>query len=295
LEPDVTLYSCVVKLTATRDATLPQTHGDHAHAAFLSIVRATDPDLAQLLHDSGARKPFTVSPLRGLRKGDPSWSPDGQVRVKAGWDCWLRITLISEPMFAAFIRRFMLGDARPTLWIDPAEFAVTEVLTTPGSHPWAGYTTAQALMESAPRFAQDSVALEFASPFAFSLGKHQVEIMPRPELVFGTLAAKWKQWCGLPLPVLEREWLKENVLVAEWRMQSRMLRYRTGWQVGSVGSVRFRVFNADAAIHRALNGLAGFAFYAGVGHKTTQGMGQVRHLVEWSNSPVVEWSDSPIL
>ena len=134
----------------------------------------------------------------------------------------------------------------------------------------------------------DTVALEFASPFAFSLGKHQVEIMPRPELVFSTLANKWKQWCGLPLPVMEREWLKENVLVAEWRMQSRMLRYRTGWQVGSIGNVRFRVFNANAAIHRALNGLAGFAFFAGIGHKTTQGMGQVRPLVEWSDSSVVE-------
>ncbi len=292
MEPDITLYSCVVKLTATRDATLPQTHGDHAYAAFLGIVRATDPDLAQLLHDSGARKPFTVSPLRGL-PGDslrPAWGEGpgmrGQVRVKAGWEGWLRITLISEPMFAAFIRRFMLGDARPTLWIDPGEFAVTEVLTTPGSHPWAGYATAQTLMESAQD--QDTVALEFASPFAFSLGKHQIEIMPRSELVFGTLATKWKQWCGLPLPVLEREWLKENVLVAEWRMQSRMLRYRTGWQVGSIGNVRFRVFNANAAIHRALNGLASFAFFAGIGHKTTQGMGQVRPLVEWSDSSVVE-------
>ena len=284
--PAVTLYSCVVKLTATRDAALPQTHGDHAHAAFLGIVRATDPDLAQLLHDSGARKPFTVSPLRGLPE-----PVNGQVRVKAGWECWLRITLISEPMFAAFIRRFMLGDVRPTLWIDPGEFAVTEVLTTPGSHPWAGYTTAEALMDAAGAPDVDTVALEFASPFAFSLGKHQVEIMPRPELVFSTLANKWKQWCGLPLPVMEREWLKENVLVAEWRMQSRMLRYRTGWQVGSVGTAKFRVFNADAAIHRALNGLAGFAFFAGIGYKTTQGMGQVRRLDQWTPTMETEGGD----
>jgi CRISPR-associated endoribonuclease Cas6 len=254
-----------------RDATLPQTHGDHAHAAFLGIVRATDPDLAQTLHDSGARKPFTVSPLRGMPE-----PVNGQVRVTAGWECWLRVTLISEPMFAAFIRRFMLGDARPTLWIDPGEFAVTEVLTTPGSHPWAGYTTAQTLIEEASD--QDTVAMEFASPFAFSLGERRTEIMPRSELIFDGLARKWKQWCGLPLLRFDREWLRENVLIREWHIRSRMLRYRNQFQIGSEGMVTFQLFNADVDAGRTLNGLANFAFYGGVGHKTAQGMGQVRRL-----------------
>jgi CRISPR-associated endoribonuclease Cas6 len=281
LQPDIMLYSCVVKLTATRDAVLPQTHGDHAHAAFLGIVRATDPELAQALHDSGARKPFTVSPLRGLPE-----PVNGQVRVRAGWECWLRITLISESMFAAFIRRFMLGDARPTLWIDPGEFAVTEVLTTPGSHPWAGYTTAQSLMESASD--QDTVALEFASPFAFSLGERRTEVLPRSDLLFDGLARKWQQWCGLPLPELDRKWLLENVLVADCKLHSRMLRFKRNWQIGAVGQVKFRIFGDAPQARRALNALANFAFYGGVGGKTTQGMGQVRRLVEWSDSQMVE-------
>ncbi|MBN1887861.1 MAG: CRISPR-associated endoribonuclease Cas6 [Thermoflexales bacterium] len=284
-QADVSLYSCVVQLSAVREAALPKTHGDYAEAAFLGIVGATDPALAQSLHDLGTRKPFTVSPLRGLPV-----AVDGRIRVPSGQDCWLRFTLIGQPIFAAFIQRFLQSGVRPTLRIDPGEFAVTEVLATPGSHPWAGYTTAQTMLAGART--EDTAMLEFASPFSFSLGNKRIDIMPRSELIFGGLQKKWQQWCGLPLPaILERDWLRENVLVAEWHVQSRMLHYGTRLEVGSVGQVMFKIFSADAPTRRTLDTLASFAFYAGVGRKTAQGMGQVRRLDRWAPPPVEDNDD----
>ena len=279
-----TLYSSLIRLHALHAGLIPQTQGHLAHAAFLKLVEQVDPDLSAALHDANARKPFTLSPLHGLPAPHR-----GEARLRAGHECWLRVTLASDVMFQTFINRFIHGDAHPTIRLGTMEFGVSAVLTTPGSHPWAGYTTAEALLAEAR--AEDTIALEFASPFSFSLGDNRVEIMPRPEMLFGGLRKKWAEWCGLPLPVaLERDWLRENVLVGEWLMRSRMLRYGAQSQIGSEGTAIFRLFSADVDVLRTLNALADFAFYAGVGRKTPQGMGQVKRLDRWT-PPVDEEED----
>ena len=280
----MTLYSSVIRLHALAAGNVPQTQGHLAHAAFLDIVRQVDPDMSAALHNAQTRQPFTVSPLHGLPRAS------GESFVRPGHECWLRVTLASETLFGTFIRRFLQGDARPTIRLGLVTFGVSEVLTTPGSHPWAGYTTAEELMAGARDDA--TIALEFASPFAFSLGGGRAEIMPRPELLFDSLQRKWEQWCTLPLPAtLERDWLRESVLVSEWRMRSRMLRLGSRLQLGSEGVALYRVFGGSAALCKTLHTLASFAFYAGVGYKTTMGMGQVRRLERWSPAPSDEDAD----
>ena len=277
-----TLYSAIIQLRAARACVIPQTQGRFAYAAFLSLVEEADPFLAQALHDAPSNKPFTVSQLRGLPQAH-----DGEIRLRAGHDCWLRVTLAGDDLFQTFINGFLYGDpstgsghgSRPCIRLGEVVLDVLGVLNTPGSHPWAGYTTTEELLQTKP---QDSIAFEFAAPMSFSLGDNRVEIMPRPELLFTALHKKWGQWCGQELsPPLSRDWLRENVLVSDWQLHSRMLRYGAQTQVGSEGRVTFRVFDGEGEGPEArylLNVLADFAFYAGVGRKTTQGMGQVRRI-----------------
>ncbi len=272
-----TLYSSIIQLRAAQACVIPQTQGRFAYAAFLSLVEEADPSLAQVLHDAPSNKPFTVSQLRGLPQAH-----DGEIRLRAGHDCWLRVTLAGDDLFQTFINGFLYGDARPSIRLGDVVFDVLGVLNTPGSHPWAGYTTVEELLQQAQP--QSSIALEFAAPVSFSLGDNRVEMMPRPELLFTALHKKWGQWCGQELsPPLSRDWLRENVLVSDWQLHSRMLRYGAQAQVGSEGRVTFRVFDGEGEGPEAqhlLNVLADFAFYAGVGRKTTQGMGQVRRITE---------------
>lgn len=275
-----TLYSSVIQLRAARACVIPQTQGRFAYAAFLRLVEEADPFLAQVLHDSApgtaGNKPFTVSQLRGLPQAH-----DGEIRLRAGHEVWLRVTLAGDNLFQTFINGFLYGDARPCIRLGEVTFDVLGVLNTPGSHPWAGYTTTEELRQTKP---QNSIGFEFAAPVSFSLGDNRVEMMPRPELLFSALHKKWGQWCGQELSrPLSRDWLRENVLVSDWQIHSRMLRYGAQAQVGSEGRVTFRVFGEEDDRHEArylLNVLADFAFYAGVGRKTTQGMGQVRRVVE---------------
>jgi CRISPR-associated endoribonuclease Cas6 len=235
-------------------------------------MRRADADVATWLHDKNGRKPFTASPLRGFRA-----ERDGALRLRTGDEGWLRITLAGDEYFRLFLSRFMDWGTAARLTIGEADFAVSAVTTTPEGHPWAGYTTPEVLMAGAKR--ETSIAFELATPTAFSMGNDEVELSPRPDLLFDSLARKWAEWCGstpLPAALPKREWFWEHARVSDLRLRRECWRFDRYVQLGTAGYVSYRVVNADEAVLHTLNTLADFAFYAGVGRKTTQGMGQVR-------------------
>ena len=71
--------STLISLIPETDVTLRPTMGHHAHAAFLAIMRESDPDLAETLHAQSTQKPFTVSPLIAEAK-----KRDNLLHIKAG-------------------------------------------------------------------------------------------------------------------------------------------------------------------------------------------------------------------
>jgi len=74
-----------------------------------------------------------------------------------------------------------------------AQLLIKEILTTPGSHPWSGYTSwAQLAAEGHP---EPEITLDFTSPTAFGFGQKEwgkkVIVLPEPDPVFGSLARSW--------------------------------------------------------------------------------------------------------
>jgi len=277
------LFSSLLHLHALHDTVVPEAHGNKTHGAFMELMRRADPQVATWLHDKNGRKPFTASPLRGFRA-----ERDGALRLRAGDEGWLRITLAGDEYFRLFLSRFMDWESSAQLAIGGANFAVSAVTTTPEGHSWAGYTTPEVLMAGAKR--ETSIAFELATPTAFSMGNNEVELSPRPDLLFDSLARKWAEWCGstpLPAALPKREWFWEHARVSDLRLRRECWRFERFMQLGTVGYVSYRIVEAEEFVLRALNTLADFAFYAGVGRKTTQGMGQVRRIVphSGSNSP----------
>lgn len=304
-----TLYACVLKLYPTTPALLPSTQGHHAHAAFFDIVRAVDPTLAQALHQS-PRKPFTISSLH-LPSPTPPFSPPstggqggrvagacseqsrrGEVWLHPSQPCELRFTILDEALFQTFIRRFLLGPDRPTIRLGGADFQVSEVLVTPGAHPWAGYTTTQQLYDrwrTTPLAGNNNPGhyfhIHFASPTAWSLGGRwqQREVLPIPRLFFGSLAKTWNFWCqdtlDLDVHTIE-QYVTEAVVVSRIdQLQTHVYHYQQYLQVGVTGRLTYELLDrTNEGLALTLNLLADFAFYAGCGYKTTMGMGQVRRL-----------------
>jgi len=277
------LFSAILRLHALHPAIVPAAHGHKTHGAFLELVRRADPEAAAQLHDTNARKPFTTSPLRGFRVGR-----EGDLLLRAGDEGWLRVTLAGDDYFRLFISHFTRWQSVAQLTIGAADLLVSAVLVTPGSHPWAGYTTPEDLMaQAAP---DPHIRLELATPTAFSVGDGEIELSPRSDLVFDSLKRKWEKWCDAPLPAPwpERKWFWDNVVTAVDSLQRVRWRFENRVQLGMVGQFDYRIRPTDEATLRLLNGLADFAFYAGLGQKTTQGMGQVRRIARSSNSLIVE-------
>jgi CRISPR-associated endoribonuclease Cas6 len=214
--------------------------------------------------------------------------------VRAGEPFWLRFTLLNSELFATFTRYLLAPPARPgrsgqpRLRLDELDFAITEMLTTPGSHPWAGYTTAAELCRqwhtTALEKAHYKISLELASGTVFSpsgnkagMGKF-MEVLPTPEMLFGSLAAAWNERIGLALDHQAiRAYAQETVVVSNYKLETQLFHYWGQPQVGAVGRVTYQLKDSHTPeLAAALNLLADFAFYSGLGAKTAMGMGMAR-------------------
>ena len=257
---------------------MPLTQGALAHAAFLDLVAAAAPDLAARLHDSGARQPFTISPLREL----PEQADADGYRLRAGARAALRLTLLDPDLFGAFLQRLLTAGPDLRLRIGDVTFAVESAIGAPGSHRWAGYTTAGELRKAAGT--EQRIRMLFASPTAMSLGekgtaKQRMVLIPIPQYVFASLRGAWNRLTGDEIPIGFEEWVADCVFVREVRdWQTAVYQLKRGTYPGGFGDVTFEALDPAPTFLRMLNLLADFAFYSGVGSKTTMGMGQARRL-----------------
>jgi CRISPR-associated endoribonuclease Cas6 len=273
-----TLHSIVIILTPTRETSVRATMGHQAQAAFLRTVRESDSALAEVLHmpDMPIR-PFTVSMLQGTPP-----ARNGRLHLSPEATYWLRFTALYQPIFERFMARFLRGQGRPVIRLGRAVLLIKEIIATPEGHPWAGYISWDKLVGEAK--ANPEITLDFVSPTAFSFGQKEwgkkVMVLPLPEAVFGSLARSWNATVPIALQIDRQElrgYLDEHVVIKRMDgLRTRMLRFRRSLQIGFVGRVTYGLMAEDKAIQTQLNALADFAFYAGVGMKTTMGMGQCR-------------------
>ncbi len=275
-----TLYSVVLTLTPAHEARVRATMGAQAHAAFLHTVREADPALAEVLHAPDLpMRPFTVSPLHGVGR-----ARDGMAHLSPGRDYWLRFTILYPPIFERFMARFLHSDGRPAIRLGRARLLIREILATPESHPWAGYTTWGHLAAQAQP--TDTIVLEFVSPTAFSFGTkpwgRKVIVLPEPDLVFGSLVKTWNALAPAPLQIVWKslkEYVEEHVVIKRLEgLETKMHQFRKAPQVGFIGRVTYGLMADDDFARAQLNALADFAFYAGVGMKRAMGMGQARRV-----------------
>ena len=158
---------------------------------------------------------------------------------------------------------------------------IDEIVTTPEAHDWSGYTTWHDLVERAEP--DPDIALNFVSPTAFSFGQKEwgkkAVVLPQPALVFGNLLRTWNALAPDELHIEADELMpcvEEHVVVSRIdRLKTSVLKFKHSLQIGFVGEVTYKCMAERERARRQVNTLADFAFYAGVGMKTTMGMGQV--------------------
>ncbi|MCG9128637.1 CRISPR-associated endoribonuclease Cas6 [Candidatus Poribacteria bacterium] len=270
--------STLISLIPETDVNLRPTMGHHAHAAFLSIMRETNPKVAKELHASSAQKPFTVSPLiaEGKRRGDFLY-------IRAGTDCKLRFTFLDDTLFTFFGQSF-LTQTFPTIRLGDAIFSVKQLVShTSEDQNWSGSATYPDLIQTAKT--DYKMSFRFYSPTAFRRltargEKTRDDASIDMERCYQSWVNKWNAFAPINLDKNEiLSFVREYGQVTRVDTRSKRLNYGKhtvpGW-VGSCSWVFYPDKSIDENLLRIVNCLANFAFYCGTGYKTTMGMGQTQ-------------------
>jgi CRISPR-associated endoribonuclease Cas6 len=266
------LYSIIFELSATSTTTIPASMGRQAHALFLDLVRQVDPALSSRLHGEPEYRPFTVSMLSGVN------IRDGKAFLQAGQLYRLRVTLLDGGHLWQCLSAYFLEPRPITLMLDKAEFLLARVLSTPAADVtgWAGYTDWQTLAATAPR---QSITIRFASPSAFSMGDRCFALFPEPILLWDSLMRSWNRYAPEVLRIDKlamRDFVTHHVTVSGYDLHTTLLFFPKYAQKSFIGTCSYSVKETNGEYAPQLTALAEFARYAGIGYKTTMGMGQAR-------------------
>jgi CRISPR-associated endoribonuclease Cas6 len=304
------LFAIMLKLRAGAAGEVLPHAGQLAHAAVLHWLAEVQPELAESLHAPNGDRPFTCSSLwfPSEREVVQAQQAHRRLRISPDLTYWLRLTVLDDQVFRAFARRFLPGQVTevgeplglPQLRLGSVQFDVLELRTVAeatqrNTISWSGYTSYRALVEEARAVPATTpmVGLEFRSPTAFSDGQQawgkRMHLFPDADRVFLRLAKVWNAWApaeyALDVAAL-RTYLDACVVPSQFSLETRVIHFDRHAQVGFVGKCQYELFpsqttqgiGADLLPAQAVWLLAHFAFYAGVGQKTTMGMGQARPL-----------------
>ena len=253
--------------------------GRHVHALFLEIVSSIDKPLADALHEQKTEKAFTLSPIQvddsrsgRLRQRRIEWQYDRP--IPAGTSCWWRITLLDDALFGHLTKLWLNLNPEKAWHLGAADLVIVSVLgTLQSGMPWANFASYSQLYEKA----SDSmlrVDLRFCTPTSFRQGAVD-NPLPDRDRVFNSLIKKWNRYSGIEIsPVIV-----DSIFPSYFDISTRVAVDSRSQFVGCVGEMSFKLLGGgDPVLVQQFNALGDFAMFAGVGRKTTMGMGMVRRI-----------------
>jgi CRISPR-associated endoribonuclease Cas6 len=117
----------------------------------------------------------------------------------------------------------------------------------------------------------------FSTPAAFRQGKYDTTL-PTRECVFNSLLSRWNKYSGIEFSQLAID----TIFPSAFKINTQILADSRSKFIGIVGEISYRILeDIEPQAIKQINALADFALYAGVGRKTTMGMGMIRR----QNSP----------
>jgi CRISPR-associated endoribonuclease Cas6 len=174
------------------------------------------------------------------------------------------------------------------------DFRIDRYTLNPREHTWAGQTTfSEIAQDSAYTQSTRDVRMEFVSPTAFRTNGNDISI-PSPQQIFRSLWRKWNEFCPDAMQ-LDDQWpdfaadcILVNELIAVNTVRWEFAEGTRGAATGFTGTVGFTLLPKTKVPKKwqpywegadvVMQSLARYAFYSGVGHHSTIGMGQARIL-----------------
>lgn len=261
-----------LRLRPTKPNRVPAWLGRAAQAFLLSTMDRIDPKLAKKLHDTPGMKPFTTSNLLGAPRKGP------MLDLTPGQQLTLRFTALHPEVAAPLLHGCVAIWQEDGVTLHDQLFEVETISVTTAQNAWAGQATYTALHEAAST-TRRLLELRFSAPTTFKRTGGLIMPLPLPELVFGSLMDRWNRFAPFTLPETLFTTICEQLVVQHFdggTQTARVGKGRDGNTPGFVGRATYRLLVAPPEHRRALNALANYALFSGIGAKTTVGMGQVR-------------------
>ena len=258
------LYSVVVNFKAEDDIYFNYFPGESLHAMFFNLLSKQDKAKAKLLHDDKRVKAFSISPILPY----PSFVK-GKRKLKVGKEYFFRITFLVDEWYLLFMESFLFQGAK--LNLQNKKIEITEVKTVSKSDKRCRFIEYDKLIKRAGE--SSKIKFKFHSTTTFRVGEQHL-IYPKPDILFYSLKNKWESFSDYQLQ-LSQDDLKK-LYISRYDLNSTMEKFNSYKIKGFRGSCEYELSNGLTAQQRKdLNLLADFAFYSGVGYKTTMGLGQV--------------------
>ncbi len=288
--PDQRIGSFVFTVQAQRPHTITAHMGRAVQQCLFTLINRFDPSLAtQLHHGTTGTRPYTVSGLFPMGK-----SQAARDAVAADERLWFRISALTDTVSDA-LQTIASTQIGTNIEIDNAHWTLENVDATSGG--WACQSSYMMLIaEHAASRPQAELRLAFDAPTGFH-SKGSTVPFPMPALLFESLIARWSAFSPIILPELLHPFVDQNVSIHAFDGATRSILQKNGHpEIGFVGTVTYRLIQRNPTLRnvdpelshqletqytplaQAVNMLADFALFSGVGIKTASGMGLTRRI-----------------
>ena len=249
--------------------------GRHIHALFLTLVSSVDKALGDRLHGETLNKTFTLSPIQQIKPKPTPLTWHYKDPIPAHTPCWWRISLLDDQLFGQLRELWLNLNPQQPYHLGPANLCIMGILGTPqANQPWANFSSYQQIYDQASD-SETTITFALATPASFRQGQFDT-LLPTPELVFKSLCDRWNTYSNIPIDPN----IIHPVYDSKFNLKTEIVRnYNTHTFIGCVGEISYKILGeASPTQIKQLNALADYAIYAGVGRKTTMGMGMTKRL-----------------
>ena len=266
------LSSFLIELETLEPITLNGYGGEAIHGLFFEILRNYSKKVAEYIHNENKKsKPFSLSGV--LEK---KVKTEGKLFLDSGEDASFRISILEEKLIPDTLAAFgKVLNLKAKLPLANGRIVIKKINYQESSNPWIKSSLYPKLFEEAKL--NEKIKLRFLSPTSFRIKGKQCTL-PEPSLIFSSLVDRWNSFSGIRF---SKDFLEklDRVYPSQFELRSELIQFSNYKIIGFKGMVEYRFgkeFTSEEK--RVINTLADFAFYAGVGYKTTMGMGQTMRL-----------------
>lgn len=240
-------YSTIIKLNSDRN--YKRFNGQQVHGLLYNLLSSEEHKIADKIHDKYEIKPITASIIKSV-------------------PC-LRFTFLQKEIADVFLRACLKAKNFP-LKLGKQEINSDKVITT-GNNKLSDHCKYKDMLGNDKK----NFEMKFITPTTFRKGKLN-HPLPDLEAMFKSLIRKWNLFSGFEYNQEEiLNYVDKYMAIKRHDIHSDIVKYKDHMQIGFVGSLEIMIFDDNIEMRKKIQSLVEFSYYAGVGYKTTMGMGQV--------------------